>query len=78
MHVYIYAGSPLHQRLTNRSLREDCDIHEGRGDKNREVTFEDNDRLKHCRVIATRSLVKNKDDPRAFIIPCTIGVVILC
>ncbi|XP_049357939.1 uncharacterized protein LOC125822566 [Solanum verrucosum] len=39
------------------------------------VSFEDDDKLQHCSVIATRSLVKNKEDPGAFTIPCTIGLL---
>ena len=41
--------------------------------KKRSVTFEDDDRLQHCSAIATRSLVQKKEDPGAFIIPCTVG-----
>ena len=41
--------------------------------KKRSVTFEDDDRLKHCSAIATRSLVQKKEDPGVFTIPCTIG-----
>ena len=41
--------------------------------KKRSVTFEDDDRLQHCSVIATRSLVQKKEDPGAFTIPCTVG-----
>ena len=43
--------------------------------KKRSVTFEDDDRLQHCSVIATRSLVQKKEDPGAFTIPCTIGLL---
>ena len=39
----------------------------------RSVTFEDDDRMQHCSVIATRTLVQKKEDPGAFTIPCTIG-----
>ncbi|XP_049414602.1 uncharacterized protein LOC125877313 [Solanum stenotomum] len=39
------------------------------------VSFEDNDKLQHCSVIATRSLMRKKEDPGAFIIPCTIGLL---
>ena len=41
--------------------------------KKRSVTFEDDDRLQHCSAISTRSLVQKKEDPSAFIIPCTVG-----
>ena len=40
--------------------------------KKRLITFEVDDRMQHCSVIATRSLVQNKEDPGAFTIPCTI------
>ena len=43
--------------------------------KKRLVTFEDDDRLQHCSVIATRSLVQKKEDPGEFTIPCTIGLL---
>ena len=39
------------------------------------VSFEDDDRMQHCIVIATRSLVQKKEDPGAFTIPCTIGLL---
>ncbi|KAK4708769.1 hypothetical protein R3W88_029694 [Solanum pinnatisectum] len=41
----------------------------------RSVSFEDDDRLQHCSAIATRSLVQKKEDPGAFTIPCTIGLL---
>ena len=41
----------------------------------RSVSFEDEDRMKHGHAIATRSLVQNKEDPGAFTIPCTIGLL---
>ena len=41
--------------------------------KKRSVTFEDDDRMKHCSAIATRSLVQKKEYRGAFSIPCTIG-----
>ena len=41
--------------------------------KKRLVTIEDDDRLQHCSVIATRFLVQKKEDPGAFTIPCTVG-----
>ena len=31
--------------------------------------------MQHCHAIATRSLVQKKEDPGAFIIPCTIGLL---
>ena len=40
--------------------------------KKRLITFEVDDRMQHCSVIATRSLVQNKEDPGAFTIPCTV------
>ena len=43
--------------------------------KKRSVTFEDDGRMQHCRAIATRSLVQKKEDPCAFTIPCTIGLL---
>ncbi|KAK4707101.1 hypothetical protein R3W88_033350 [Solanum pinnatisectum] len=43
--------------------------------KKRAVSFEDNDRLQHCSVIATRSLVQKKKDLSAFTIPCTIKLL---
>ena len=43
--------------------------------KQRLVNFEDDDRKQHCNAIATRSLVQNKEDPGAFTIPCTIGIL---
>ena len=43
--------------------------------KKRSVTFVDDDRLQHCSAIATRSLVQKKEDPGAFTIPCTIGLL---
>ena len=39
----------------------------------RSVTFEDDDRMQHCSVIATRCLVQKKDDSGAFSIPCIVG-----
>ncbi|XP_049410588.1 uncharacterized protein LOC125873770 [Solanum stenotomum] len=39
------------------------------------VSFEDDDKSQHCNVIATRSLVQKKDDPAAFTIHCTIGLL---
>ncbi|XP_049399831.1 uncharacterized protein LOC125863901 [Solanum stenotomum] len=43
--------------------------------KQRAVSFQDNDRFQHCSAIATRSLVQEKEDPGAFTIPCTIGLL---
>ncbi|KAK4707467.1 hypothetical protein R3W88_032959 [Solanum pinnatisectum] len=43
--------------------------------KKRAVSFEDDDRSQHCSVIATRSLVQKKEDPGAFTIPWTIGLL---
>ncbi|KAK4737397.1 hypothetical protein R3W88_001094 [Solanum pinnatisectum] len=39
------------------------------------VSFEDDDKLQHYSAIATRSLVQKKEDPGAFTIPCTIGLL---
>ena len=39
------------------------------------VSFEDDDQMQHCSAIATRSLVQKKEDPGAFIIPSTIGLL---
>ena len=36
--------------------------------KKRSVTFEDDDRMKHCSAITTRSLVQKKEDTGAFTI----------
>ncbi|XP_049382681.1 uncharacterized protein LOC125847013 [Solanum stenotomum] len=41
--------------------------------KKRAVSFELTDKIHHCSVIATISLVQKKKDPGAFTIPCTIG-----
>ena len=41
----------------------------------RSISFEDDDRMQHCIVIATRSLVQKNEDPGAFTIPCTIGLL---
>ena len=43
--------------------------------KNISVSFEDDDRMQHCSAIATRSFVQKKEDPGAFTIPCTIGLL---
>ena len=37
--------------------------------KKRSVTFEDDDRMKHCSAISTTSLVQKKNDPAEFTIP---------
>ncbi|KAK4733856.1 hypothetical protein R3W88_008117 [Solanum pinnatisectum] len=39
------------------------------------VSFEDDDKLQYCSVIAIRSLVRKKETPGAFTIPCTIGLL---
>ncbi|XP_049382844.1 uncharacterized protein LOC125847220 [Solanum stenotomum] len=41
--------------------------------KKKAVSFESDERLQHCSAISTRSLVQNKEDPRAFTITCTIS-----
>ena len=43
--------------------------------KKRAVSFEDEERLQHCGVTVTRSLVQNKEDPGAYTIHCTIGML---
>ena len=43
--------------------------------KKRSVTFEDDYRMQHCSAISTRFLVQKKEDPGAFTIPCTIGLL---
>ncbi|XP_069150417.1 uncharacterized protein [Solanum lycopersicum] len=43
--------------------------------RKRSVTFEDEDRMKYCSAIAPRSVVQKKEDPGAFTIPCTIGLL---
>ena len=43
--------------------------------KIRSVSFEGHDRMQHCSAIGTRSFVKKKEDPGAFTIPCTIGLL---
>ncbi|KAK4724087.1 hypothetical protein R3W88_026866 [Solanum pinnatisectum] len=43
--------------------------------KKRVVSFKDDDKLQHCSDIATRSLMQKKEDPDAFTIPCTIGLL---
>ena len=52
-----------------------CQVYERSGHKERSVTFEDDDRMQHYSAIATRSLVQKKQDPGAFTIPCTIGLL---
>ncbi|XP_047264455.1 uncharacterized protein LOC124896738 [Capsicum annuum] len=41
--------------------------------KKRMVIFEPTDNVHHCNVVATRSLVEKKKDPKAFTIQSTIG-----
>ncbi|XP_015170077.1 uncharacterized protein [Solanum tuberosum] len=43
--------------------------------KKRVVSLDFSNDNHHCNVIATRSLVQKKEDPGAFIIPCTIGSI---
>ncbi|XP_049363276.1 uncharacterized protein LOC125828014 [Solanum verrucosum] len=43
--------------------------------KKRAVSFKNDERLQHCSAIANGSLVQKKDDPGAFTIPCTIGML---
>ncbi|XP_049363601.1 uncharacterized protein LOC125828326 [Solanum verrucosum] len=43
--------------------------------KKRAVNFENDERLQHCSAIDTRSLVQKKEDPGAFTIPCTVGLL---
>ena len=43
--------------------------------KNRSISFEDDNRMQHCNDISMRSLVKKKEDPGSFTIPCTIGLL---
>jgi len=43
--------------------------------KKRTVSFEGDDKLQHCSVIATRLLVQKNKDPGEFTIPCTIGML---
>ena len=43
--------------------------------KKRSVSFEDDDRMQHCSVIATRSLVQKIEYPAAFTIPYKIGLL---
>ena len=39
------------------------------------MSLEYDERIKHCNAIATRSLVHKKEDPGAFTIPCSIGLL---
>ncbi|KAK4709999.1 hypothetical protein R3W88_004512 [Solanum pinnatisectum] len=43
--------------------------------KKRVVSLDFTNDVHHCSAIATRSLVKKKEDPCAFTIPCTIGSI---
>ncbi|XP_049414687.1 uncharacterized protein LOC125877438 [Solanum stenotomum] len=43
--------------------------------KNWAVSFENDARLQHCSVIVTKSLVEKKEDPGAFTIPSTTGIL---
>ena len=43
--------------------------------KKRSISFEDDDRMQHCRAIATRFLVQKKQDLGTFTIPCTTGLL---
>ena len=38
------------------------------------VSFEDNDKMQHCSLIATRSFVHKKKDSGAFTVQCNIGL----
>ena len=49
-----------------------CKVYERSGYKEKIGHFDDNDRMKHCSAIATRSLVQKKEDLGAFTIPCTV------
>ena len=42
------------------------------------MSFEDDVKIMYCSDIATRSLVQNKEDLEAFLIPCTIGLLHFC
>lgn len=43
--------------------------------KNRSLSSKDDDRLQHYSVISTESLMQKNEDPGAFTIPCTIGLL---
>ena len=43
--------------------------------KKRLVSFKDDDPMKHCSAIATKSFVQKKEDLGAFTIPCTIRLL---
>ena len=43
--------------------------------KKRSVSFEDDDRMQHYSAISTRSLMQKKEDPGAFTILCTVGLL---
>ena len=62
-------GEALEQMPDNAKFMKDLVT------KKRLVTFEDDDKMQHCSAIATRSLVQKNEDPGAFTIPCTIGLL---
>ena len=43
--------------------------------KKRSVSFEDEDKMKHCSVIATRALMQNKEDLCTITIPYIVGLL---
>ena len=43
--------------------------------KKRSIIFEDDDRMQHCSVIVTRSIVHKKEHLGTFTIPYTIGLL---
>ena len=43
--------------------------------KKRSFSFEDDDRMRYCTSITTRSLLQKKEDPGDFTIPCTIRLL---
>ncbi|XP_015158484.1 uncharacterized protein [Solanum tuberosum] len=73
---------PFPQRLVKKTKEEALDQMPGYTKfmkdlvtKKRDVSFEDDARLQHCKAIVTWSLVKKKEDLGAFTIPCTIGLL---